>query len=139
MQADNRSPIRVGIVDDHLVVRQGLRQYLADFGDIEVVGEAADGVEALALLADTPVDVLLLDLAMPRKNGLDVLPEIIGQYPATRMIILTGCPKSHYAEEAKRRGAAAYLHKECEPLAIITAIREAGPARDGAANEAAFD
>lgn len=129
--------IRVAIVDDHLIVRQGMREYLAQFADLQWVGDAADGVAGLALVADTPVDVLLLDLAMPRKNGLELLPEVRARYPATQVVVLSGYPESHYAEETKRLGAAAYLHKECEPLAIVEAIREAA-SRAGPANEPRF-
>ena len=126
--------IRVAIVDDHLIVRQGMREYLAQFPDIQCVGDAADGVAGLALLEATPVDVLLLDLAMPRKNGLQLLPEVRARYPATQVVVLTGYPDSHYADEAKRLGAVAYLHKECEPLAIVAAIRDAA-GRGAPANE----
>lgn len=137
MQACSRPPIRVGVVDDHLLVRQGLRQYLAEFGDLTWVGDAADGVEALDLLAGTRVDVLLLDLALPKKNGLEVLSEVRVRYPATRVVVLSGYPESHYGTETKRLGAAAYLHKECEPLAIVDAIRNAA-GRGVPANEPRF-
>lgn len=130
--------IRVSVVDDHLIVRQGLKQYLAEFKDITWVGEAADGVAALALIASTRVDVLLLDLAMPGKSGLEVLPEIRARYPATHVVVVTGYPESHYGEEAKRLGAFAYLHKECEPLEIVDAIRSAARGPGAAANEAHF-
>lgn len=99
--------IRVAVVDDHLIVRQGLKQYLAEFKDITWVGEAADGVAALALIASTRVDVLLLDLAMPGKSGLEVLPEIRARYPATHVVVVTGYPESHYG---RRRNGSAPSH-----------------------------
>jgi two-component system, NarL family, invasion response regulator UvrY len=81
--------------------------------------EAADRVAAFALVETTAVDVLLLDLAMPKKkNGLELLPELRARYPATQVVVLSGYLESHHADETKRRGAAVYLHKECEPLAI---------------------
>lgn len=129
--------IRVAIVDDHLIVRQGMREYLEQFVDIRWVGDAADGVAGLALVETTPVDVLLLDLAMPKKNGLELLPELRARYPATQVVVLSGYPESHYADETKRLGAAAYLHKECEPLAIVAAIRSAA-GRGAPANEPRF-
>lgn len=129
--------IRVAIVDDHLIVRQGLREYLAQFSDIRWVGDAPDGVAGLTLIETTPVDVLLLDLAMPRKNGLELLPEVRARCPATQVVVLSGYPESHYADETKRRGAVAYLHKECEPLAIVDAIRNAA-GRGVPANEPRF-
>jgi DNA-binding NarL/FixJ family response regulator len=135
---DTRPPLRVAIVDDHLIVRQGLKQYLAEFEDLTWAGEAEDGVAALAFMASTRVDVVLLDLAMPRKSGLEVLPELRARYPATHVVVVTGYPESHYGDEAKRLGAFAYLHKECEPLEIIAAIRAAGRKSPGAANEPSF-
>lgn len=134
--ASTPQPIRVAIVDDHLVVRQGLKQYLAEFEDITWAGEAADGVAALALLVSTRVDVVLLDLSMPRKHGLEILPEIRARYPATQVVVLTGYPPSHYEDEAKRLGAFAYLHKECAPVDILAAVRAAARR---AANEQRFD
>lgn len=115
--------IRVAIVDDHLLVRQGLREYLEQFPDIQWVGEAADGVAGLALVQANAVDVLLLDLAMPRMNGLQVLPEIRARYPATQVVVLTGYPESHYGADAKRLGAVAYIPKDCEPFQIVSTVR----------------
>lgn len=131
------SPIRVAIVDDHLIVRTALRQYLGEFSDITWVGEAADGVEALELLARTRVDVVLLDLSMPRRSGLEVLPEIRDRYPATRVVVLSGYPATVFEARVVQLGAVAYLHKECDPLAIITAVRLAGAGRHNAANDSA--
>lgn len=135
MSAGAPTPIRVAIVDDHLMVRSGLRQYFGEFSDIAWVGEAADGVEALELLARTRVDVVLLDLSMPRRTGLEVLPEIRDRYPATRVVVLSGYPPAEFEPRVTQLGAVAYLHKECEPLAIITAVRVAGAGRDNAAND----
>lgn len=137
MNTQRPERIRVAVVDDHLIVRQGLREYLAEFDDIEWAGDAADGVAGVALVGSTRVDVLLLDLAMPKKNGLELLPELRARYPATQVVVLSGYPESHYAVETKQLGAAAYLHKECDPLAIVDAIREAA-SRTDPANEPRF-
>jgi DNA-binding NarL/FixJ family response regulator len=115
--------IRVGIVDDHAIVRSGLRQYLADHVDIRVTGEAANGTEALELARQGEVDVLLLDLSMPDQSGVDALAAIKARFPDLAVLILSGFPETHYATTLLRQGASGYLNKECDPEEIVTAIR----------------
>jgi two-component system, NarL family, invasion response regulator UvrY len=115
--------IRVGIVDDHAIVRSGLRQYLADHVDIRVTGEAANGSEALDLARQGEVDVLLLDLSMPDQSGVDALAAIKARFPDLAVLILSGFPETHYATTLLRQGASGYLNKECDPEEIVTAIR----------------
>ena len=115
--------IRVGIVDDHAIVRSGLRQYLADHVDIRVTGEAANGSEALELVRQGEVDVLLLDLSMPDQSGVDALSAIKARFPDLAVLILSGFPETHYATTLLRQGASGYLNKECDPEEIVTAIR----------------
>jgi two-component system, NarL family, invasion response regulator UvrY len=117
------SIIRVGIVDDHAIVRSGLRQFLAEHVDLRVVGEAGSGAEAIALVQSTQVDVLLLDLSMPGQDGSDAIPVIRSQAPATGILVLSGYPAELYAPHLIRTGANGYLNKECPPGHIVDAIR----------------
>lgn len=115
--------IRVAIVDDHAIVRAGLRQYLSEQVDLRVTGEAANGREALELLRGGEVDVLIMDLAMPEHGGVDALSAIKARAPELPVLILSGFPETHYATTLLRQGASGYLNKECDPEDILTAIR----------------
>jgi len=115
--------IRIGIVDDHAIVRQGLRNYLAGHVDMRVTGEATNGCDALALARGGEVDVFLLDLSMPHQGGVEALKAIRGRFPDLPILILSGFPEKHYAVALLRQGANGYLNKECEPLEIVNAIR----------------
>jgi two-component system, NarL family, invasion response regulator UvrY len=115
--------IRVGIVDDHKIVRAGLRQFLSEHVDLRVTGEAGNGVEALELARQGEVDVLLLDLSMPEQGGVDALKAIKARAPELPVLILSGFPETHYAITLLRQGASGYLNKECDPEEIVQAIR----------------
>jgi two-component system, NarL family, invasion response regulator UvrY len=98
--------IRVAIIDDHAVVRAGLRQFLADHVDIRVVAEAANGQQALDIVRQEIADVLLLDISMPGQSGVDALRAIKARAPALPVLILSGFPEEHYATTLLRQGAA---------------------------------
>jgi DNA-binding NarL/FixJ family response regulator len=115
--------IRIGIVDDHAIVRSGLRQFLADNVDFRVTGEASNGRDALDLARGGEVDVLLLDISMPDQSGVDALSAIKARFPDLPVLILSGFPETHYATALLRQGASGYLNKECDPEEIATAIR----------------
>jgi DNA-binding NarL/FixJ family response regulator len=115
--------IRVAIVDDHAIVRAGLRQYFADQVDLKVTGEAANGREALDLVRKGDVDVLVMDLSMPDQSGVDALAAIKARAPDLPVLILSGFPEEHYATTLLRQGASGYLNKECDPEEIVKAIR----------------
>ncbi|MBP8310093.1 MAG: response regulator transcription factor [Burkholderiaceae bacterium] len=115
--------IRIGIVDDHAIVRTGLRQFLSEQSDLSVTGEARNGREAMALARAGEVDVLLLDLSMPDEGGVDALGSIKARFPALPILILSGFPEAHYAATLLRQGASGYLNKECDPDEIVNAIR----------------
>lgn len=115
--------IRIGIVDDHAIVRSGLRNFFADHVDLRVVGEAANGREAIDLVRNTEMDVLLMDLAMPGQSGLDALAMIRAKAPDVGILILSGYPEEHYAMNLIRQGASGYLNKECDPAEIVDAVR----------------
>ena len=115
--------IRVAIVDDHAIVRTGLRQYFAEQVDLRVVGEAASAREALDLLRKEQIDVLVMDLNMPEQSGVDALAAVKARAPDLPVLILSGFPETQYATMLMRQGAGGYLNKECDPEEIVTAIR----------------
>jgi two-component system, NarL family, response regulator LiaR len=115
--------IRVLIADDHAVVRQGLRTFLDLQADINVVGEAADGEEALAVAAEHAPDVILLDLVMPRLDGIGALRRLRDAAPGARVIVLTSFGEDERLFTALRAGASGYLLKDVEPAELGDAIR----------------
>lgn len=115
--------IKVGIVDDHAIVRSGLRQFLGEHVDLKVTGEANNGREALELARGGEVDVLLMDISMPDHSGVDALQAIKARFPDLPVLILSGFPEAQYATTLLRYGASGYLNKECEPEEIVNAIR----------------
>ena len=115
--------IKVGIVDDHAIVRAGLKQFFAEQVDLRVIGEAASGREAIDLVRNEPMDVLVMDLSMPGQSGMDALGMIRAKAPDLGVLILSGYPEEHYATNLIRQGASGFLNKECEPDEIVTAIR----------------
>ncbi len=115
--------IKVGIVDDHTIVRSGLRQFLAEYVDVRVAGEASNGREAIDLVRNTEIDVLIMDLSMPGQSGLDALAMLRAKAPDMGILILSGYPEEHYALNLIRQGASGYLNKECEPKEIVEAVR----------------
>jgi DNA-binding NarL/FixJ family response regulator len=120
-------PVRVMIVDDHAVVRRGIRAYLEMLDDIEVAAEAADGQDALGMLAkmaaaDEPPDVVLLDLVMPRMDGAAATARITRDHPRTRVVILTSFGEMARVRAALASGAAGYLLKDAGPAEVAAAI-----------------
>ena len=118
-------PIRVLIVDDHAVVREGLRSFLTLQDGIEVAGEAADGEEALEIAAQLRPDVILMDLVMPRLDGLAAMRALREQLPGARVIVLTSFLDDDKLLPALRSGAAGYLLKNAQPQELVRAIRAA--------------
>ncbi|MEJ2803448.1 LuxR family two component transcriptional regulator [Comamonas sp. BIGb0124] len=122
--------INVAIVDDHALVRTGLRQFLSEETDLRVLAEAASGREAIDLVRLQPdLDVLILDLSMPGQSGLDALAMIRAKAPDLAILILSGFPEEHYAMNLIRQGASGYLNKECDPAEIVRAIRTVAQGR----------
>ena len=115
--------IRVVIVDDHAIVRAGLRQFFSDQVDLRVTGEASTGREALDLVRKGDVDVVVMDLSMPDQSGVDTLAAIKARQPDLPVLILSGYPEAHYATTLLKQGASGYLNKECDPEEIVKAIR----------------
>ncbi len=117
--------IRVMIVDDHAVVREGLRAFLALQDGLEIVGEAADGAEAVTEAARLRPDVILMDLVMPRLDGVQAMRRLRDELPACRVIVLTSFLDDERLLPAIQAGAAGYLLKNAEPAQLARAVREA--------------
>ncbi|MDB5243024.1 MAG: LuxR family transcriptional regulator [Spirosoma sp.] len=115
--------IRLLITDDHAVVRKGIRTLLEDETDIEIVGEATDGEQAIELIAALHPDVLLLDITMPRMSGIDVTKAVTRQYPKVRILIFSMHHNPDYILKAVQNGAAGYLLKDTSEEEILRAVR----------------
>jgi DNA-binding NarL/FixJ family response regulator len=117
--------IRVLVVDDHAVVREGLRTFLQLQDGIEVVGEAADGEQAVARAAELEPDVILMDLVMPQLDGIGAMRELRRRSSASRVIVLTSFLDDERLMPALQAGAAGYLLKDVEPAELARAVRSA--------------
>ena len=115
--------IRVIIADDHAVLREGTRELLQRESDLEVVGEAGDGVEAIELVRKTKPDVAIVDIAMPKLNGIEATKQIKAISPSTAVLILTGYEDDQYVFALLEAGAAGYLLKDVQIQEVIDAIR----------------
>ncbi|HMV53393.1 MAG TPA: response regulator transcription factor [Rhodocyclaceae bacterium] len=114
--------IRILIVDDHMIIRRGLRQILSENPDIGDIHEAEDGSATLRCLRSTPVDVVLLDIALGERDGLDVLKTLHAEFPRVGVIMLSVYPENQFAVRAIKGGAQAYLNKGCSPDILYAAI-----------------
>ena len=115
--------IQVLVCDDHQIVRQGIKQILADAPDIALAGEAASGPDALARVRDGGIDVVLLDIAMPGRDGLDVLRQLRSEWARLPVLMLSTYPDRQYAVRSLKLGAAGYLNKSADSEQLIDAIR----------------
>jgi DNA-binding NarL/FixJ family response regulator len=115
--------INILIADDHSVVRAGLKQIISASSDMTVLGEASSGNEALEKIRNNNYSVVILDIAMPGKNGLDTMKEIKLEHPDLPVLILSMYPEEQYAVRFFRAGAAGYLTKKSAPEELVTAIR----------------
>lgn len=116
--------IRVIIADDHAVIRKGLDLYMRMDRELTLVAEAADGDELLELLKSTEADVLLLDIDMPRMNGITALRQLVEVHPGLKVIILSMHPEELYAVTVRKMGAKGYLSKDAEPAEVLDAIKK---------------
>jgi len=115
--------IKIVIADDHVVVREGTRELLEREPDLEVVGEAGDGQEAVRLVTTLQPDVAIIDIAMPRLNGIEATKQIKALYPATAVLILTAYDNDQYIFALLEAGAAGYLLKNVRGQEVIEAVR----------------
>ena len=116
--------IRILIADDHAVVRHGLTQILSTDDQMMIAGEAANGNDLLDLVRKTAVDVVILDINMPGRNGLETLKELKRDYPSLPVIILSMHSEDQYAVRALKAGAAGYMNKEAAPDELVAAIKK---------------
>ena len=121
--------IRVLIADDHAIVRQGLKQILAETKDMVVAGEAETAHEALKLVREAEWDVALLDISMPDKSGIDTLKLIRKERPKLPVLMLSMHPEDHYAVRCLKAGASGYLTKQSAPVQLVRAIRQVASGR----------
>jgi DNA-binding NarL/FixJ family response regulator len=117
-------PIRIGIVDDHPIVREALRSFLSDEEDMRVVAEADSGRAAIDLVRKHPLDVLVLDLDMPGHSGIDAITLIRAKADHLAVLIYSGHPEREYAVPLIRSGAHGYLNKSCPPRELLAAVRK---------------
>jgi DNA-binding NarL/FixJ family response regulator len=117
--------IRVAIVDDHDVVRSGLEQLLAAESDIEVVGTASNGREALTVIAESTPDVVLMDLSMPEVDGIEATRQVSAEHPSVHVVVLTSFADKRRILDALEAGAVGYLLKDAEPESVASAVRSA--------------
>jgi len=115
--------IKILIADDHPIVRRGLKQIVQDEKDMKTVFEAANSDEVLAALRENNFDLLLLDITMPGKSGLDLLVDLKNLYPELPILVLSALPEESYAKRVIKMGALGYIHKESAPDLLVPAIR----------------
>jgi two-component system invasion response regulator UvrY len=120
----DKATIRVFIADDHAIVREGLKQILAEQRDIVVAGEAENGLDAIKLFRKSRCHVMLLDISMPDRNGIEVLKQIKQERPELAVLMLSMHREDQYAIRALKAGAAGYLTKQSAPRELVTAIRQ---------------
>ena len=121
--------IRVVLVDDHALIRRGLRETLTESGDVEIVGEAGDYPGLRDLLRGTACEVVLLDVNLPGRSGIEILQMLGESYPALRTVVLSQYPEDQYGVRAMKAGAMAYLNKTADPAQIVQAVRQAASGR----------
>ena len=119
-----KATIRVFIADDHAIVREGLKQILAESPDIIVAGEAENGLDAIKLFRKSKCHVMLLDISMPDRSGIDVLKQVKKEHPDIAVLMLSMHREDQYAIRSLKAGAAGYLTKQSAPRELVVAIRQ---------------
>ena len=131
------NPIRVLLVDDHMVVRSGLSTVLSVYDDLKLVGEAGDGEEAIRLCERLQPDVILMDLLMPKMDGVTAIKAIKTRWPQIQIIALTSFKEKEYVEGALKAGANGYLLKDVSAEELVNAVRRATAGQPSLSPEAA--
>ena len=118
-----KTPTRILLVDDHRLVRDGLRLIIEKQPDLRVIGEAADGPTALERAAASPPDLVVMDIHLPGQNGIEISRKMLASFPRVKIVILSASPDPSYAEEALQIGVAGYILKENASEELIRGIR----------------
>ncbi len=129
--------INILVVDDHALIRKGMKQILNDTEDIRVTGEAENGMQAIKMAQTNVYDLVLLDISMPDKHGIDVLKQLKLNQPQLPVLILSMHEESQYALRSMKAGAAGYLSKQSAPTQLVTAIRQVAGGKKYISNELA--
>lgn len=116
--------VRIVLADDHAIVREGLKRIIGDVGDFTVAGEAADGTQVMQVVRATDFDVLVLDLSMPGRSGMELIKLVKAEKPKLRILVLSMHQETQYAVRAIKSGASGYLTKESAPALLEQAIRK---------------
>lgn len=116
--------IRIVLVDDHTIFREGLKRLLLDEGDFSVVAEACNGPDALTAIRTHEFDVLVLDISMPGRSGLDLIPSIRSEKPLLPIVVLSMYPAEQYAVRAFEAGASGYVTKDMDAVELVASIRK---------------
>lgn len=124
MSRDKKRALNILVADDHAIVRKGLKQILAELPERVFLTEAIDGNDALEKIAEKSFDIVLLDISMPGKSGLDVLKQIKKEQPALNVLMLSIHPEEQYALRSLKAGASGYITKESSPDELVNAVRE---------------
>src|SRR3954470_5269210 len=119
-----KATIKVFIADDHAIVREGLKQILAESRDIIVAGEAENGIDAIKLFRKSKCHVMLLDISMPDRSGIEVLKQVKKEYPDIAVLMLSMHREDQYAIRSLKAGASGYMTKQSAPRELVTAIRQ---------------
>lgn len=120
---------KVLVVDDHALIRKGLKQILDDTSDMRVTGEAETGIQAIKMVRENGYDMVLLDITLPDKHGVEVLKQIKAECPNLPVLILSMHPDDQYAMRAIKAGASGYMNKQSAPSQLVTAIRKVASGR----------
>ena len=115
--------IKILIVDDHAIVREGLNRIIAAEKDMQVAGMAKDGNEVIRVMLESDIDVVVLDISMPGKSGLDLIKDLKQVQPMVKILMLSMYPEERFAMRSIKAGASGYLTKEMAPEEIVNAIR----------------
>lgn len=121
--------IKVVIIDDHTILRRGLQQIIAESDDMSVVGEAGTSAQGMHLLREIPCNVVLLDISLPDRNGVETLKLVRKEFPKLQVLMLSMHPENQYAVRALKAGAAGYLTKQSAPSQLVSAIRQISQGR----------
>lgn len=129
--------IRILVVDDHALIRKGMKQILDDTDDLRITGEAENGMQGIHMAQTDAYDLVLLDISMPDKNGIDVLKQIKLTQPQLPVLMLSTHAEEQYALRSMKAGAAGYLNKQSAPAQLVTAIRQVANGKKYISNEMA--